>query len=173
MKHQKQFEKSLVDTLQLGNSATSDGLKAASPQIQETEVAAFLSRVKAGGVLSRFFEQWSKSDTFMSAILMHVFFHLVTRPMGIFSSLDVYSTIDEFCMTELHAETRKDRKIRVLLFPRRSPSNATEKCRNTHNPGTHLTSREKERAAQIARVPITEKSKESESNSTRSQTPGH
>lgn len=90
------MEKTLVDRLKPGNSASTNGIGTVSTRFLETIMIALISCKAAEDVMSECFEQLSKSDKLMYAIVKRIVFNpCFMQPVAGFIKENVYSTIDE------------------------------------------------------------------------------
>lgn len=117
--------------LQLGNIAALNKIKSTCALFLEAIVIELFSRRAADDDMSECFEQRSKSDKFINAIVLRVLSKPVsTWPVGGLNMQHVDATIDESCMTHLYAETENANRTKAPLHPERLSSEAREKSKN-------------------------------------------
>lgn len=86
----------------------------------------------AEDVMSQGFEKWSKSDTFMNAVVKRIVSNpLFILPMAGFIKQHVRSYIDECSLKRLYAGTGKVGKTEVPLPPSMSSSDAAQESGST------------------------------------------
>lgn len=93
---QNQVAQTLVNMLQLGNNAASNGIRTGATRLIEKIVIKLFSHRAAGDVVSECLERWSKSFIFMNAIVEQtVCSPLFIPPVARFIRQHVSSAIDE------------------------------------------------------------------------------